>query len=323
MLRDFDLPLTRLMGWISLLGILFLSACEAPVSSDPSAAVVVGQVQAILKVQASAFNPRAKDKVEGAYRLNAKLKVPSDLAPQNKWVMFEGPVLENELIAYRVYLDSRHRYDIYGKRVYDLVMDTVGWQYHDIMDWGSDILKVGNSLGMGSPALWYNDSLYTLSFAGNKLVHLTAESDTFAQYSFDFQQFSIGPHQFNLVQTWSLAKGSPWSEVCMFVKGQNLPEDISFATGLVNHGMTLDSIRVDGNLKAYTWGKQSFHKEEMGMALDFAGNEQVFSVQDPYSHAFVIRNDGGKTCYRFMAAWSRDVQGITNEEGFRAFLSGE
>lgn len=304
---------------LTALSLLMIGCQPGPAETSAN----TDRVQALLLIEQGSDDPKLKGKAaaaSGMYAPMSKLKVPDDLAPQNKWVMFEGPVLENELVAYRVYLDSRHRYDIYGKRVNDLVMDTVSWNYHEIMDWGSDILKVGNSLGMGSPALWYQDSVYTLSQCENKIVKLVTDSDTFAQYKFDFQGFTIGEHRFSLTHTWSMKTGSPWSEICMEVKGQSLPEDVKFATGIVDHGVPLETIDSPQGMRAYTWGQQSYHEEDMGMALDFGGNANVRQVADSLSHVFVMENDGGRTCYRFMAAWSRDVQGISSANEFRSFL---
>ena len=48
--------------------------------------------------------------------------------------------------------------DIFGKIIPDMVLSQVGVDgyesYHEMSDWGMDILKVGKSLGLGSIAFW-------------------------------------------------------------------------------------------------------------------------------------------------------------------------
>ncbi len=68
----------------------------------------------------------------------------------------EGPAWENDIVGFRNYYDARNGIDIYGKRVHEMVLDSVGVKgrdYHELADWGMDILKVGNSLGAGAIAI--------------------------------------------------------------------------------------------------------------------------------------------------------------------------
>ena len=64
---------------------------------------------------------------------------------------------ENDKIGFRSYWDKRNGKDIWGKTTNKMVMDSVGLpntpSYHEIQTWGSDILKVGNSLGAGALAM--------------------------------------------------------------------------------------------------------------------------------------------------------------------------
>ncbi|MEZ4960554.1 MAG: DUF4861 family protein [Saprospiraceae bacterium] len=96
---------------------LLLYGCGQPGTSENTATTPPpASAQAVFKTQTGPFVLAEKAEVKSEYNVQTKLIVPQDLAPQNKWVMFEGPVLENELIAYRFYLDSRHRSDIFEKK---------------------------------------------------------------------------------------------------------------------------------------------------------------------------------------------------------------
>ncbi|MDZ7607374.1 MAG: DUF4861 family protein [Cyclobacteriaceae bacterium] len=78
---------------------------------------------------------------------------------------FEGPGWENDVVAFRTYFDSRNGKDIYGKLTKRMVLDSVGLpgtNYHNLAEWGMDVLKVGQTLGAGSLAMQVEDSLYRL-----------------------------------------------------------------------------------------------------------------------------------------------------------------
>mgnify|MGYP001794509647 CR=1 FL=1 len=288
---------------------------EEAVSNEPNK-----QTQALLLTQDFAYDPADKNKVTSDYVAQSQIEVPSDLATQSKWIMFEGPVLENDLIAYRYYADSRHRFDIYGKTVPDLVMDTVSWQYHDIMDWGSDILKVGNSLGLGSPAIWYQDSLYTLSDCARKTIEITENGDQRSAIRTTFYQLNIAGETFDLIQDWSIETGQAWSEIHLQLIDGELPEGMSFATGIVKHLPTISTGNTDEYFYAFIWGKLSFHVEIIGMAITAKRTTQPVAVEDELSHAYAFQNAKQAVRYRFLSAWERDNNGVSDTAGFRQLV---
>lgn len=308
----------RLLLWL-LITVQF--SCAAPASEEGNQATepvaATKKTQALLLTQDFPFDPTDKDKVTGDYVAQSRIVVPANLATQSKWIMFEGPVLENDLIAYRYYADSRHRFDIYGKTVTDLVMDTVSWQYHDIMNWGSDVLKVGNSLGLGSPAIWYQDSLYTLSECAEKTIEVIENGEERSLIRTTFTGLKIGEKALDLVQDWSLGAGEPWSEIHLYLKSGTLPEGMSFATGFVKHLPELTVGSTDEFAYLMNWGEQSFHHENMGMAVLAEKAYQPVSIDDELSHVFIFEKAPKEVRYRFLAAWERDNNGVKDAQGFR------
>lgn len=295
---------------------LLLGSCE----SRETATEAPAQARAILKTQTGPFVVAEKDEVKTEYVNQIRLTVPQDLAPQNKWVMFEGPVLENELIAYRFYLDSRHRSDIYGKKVNSMVMDTVGWTYHDIMDWGSDILKVGESLGIGSPAIWYQDSLYTLSNCTEKTIEVVQTNGPTASFRFTFAGLQIGADTLTITQLWSLSTGRPHSQVSLEVVKGKLPDGALFATGFVKHLPTAESGTEGNRFFIYNWGVQSIHEQQMGMGV-VASTDYAPRVQDnALSHLLLFDNAPTGVTYEFVAAWENDVIGVKTADAFRTLI---
>ncbi len=301
--------------------LILFAACQnaAVPSSDKEQSTIAksSKVQALILTQPFDFDSTDKNKISGSYQAKTKITVPQNLTPQNKWIMFEGPVLENDKIAFRYYADSRHRFDIYGKTVTDLVMDTVGWNYHDIMNWGSDILKVGNSLGSGSPAIWYKDAIYTLSDCPLKTIEIIKNEPTEATIQTVFKGLKIADQTIDLIQNQSIAAGESWTEVQLKTLSGKLPEGMYFATGIVKHLPDISVGQTTDHFYAANWGQQSFHKENMGMAITANKKYQPTPAPDKLSHAFYFKNAQSEVTYKVVAAWEKDVSNIKNKEDFK------
>lgn len=310
-----------------LVSLLLFSGCGQPAeemmddaSTTVAAAPAAPLTQAVMLVQGTPFDASDKTKISGPYTSPTTVTVPQDLTGQNKWFMFEGPVLENDKVAYRFYADSRHRFDIYGKRVADLVMDTVSWQYHDIMDWGSDILKVGNSLGMGSPAIYYQDSVYALENCEKKTIEVTKASGEQSSVRTVWTGLMIGDQKMNVVQDWSIAAGDYFTTIDLSVQGGSLPEGMHFATGIVSHLPEITPGSANGYAYLMNWGEQSYHKEQLGMAVMAEEKYAPKAVEDELSHLLVFENAPEKVSYRFMAVWERDQSGTKDAAAFKAMV---
>jgi len=278
------------------------------------------QVQAVLHIQDKAYDDKDKAKVTHQYIARKEVMVPKNLGPQNKWVMFEGPVLENDKIAYRFYMDSRHRFDIYGKTIPDLVMDTVGWDYHNIKSWGSDILKVGNSLGMGSPAIYLEGEVITFSDFEEHQVTISKDEDKVACVKSTFKGLNIKGTKVDLVEEWCLEAGSPAATVHLEVTKGKLPEGAVFATGVVKHLPFATIGESDNKAFLYTWGEQSFHHEDMGMAVLVNKDKDYAFPKNKETHLMTIAPKDGKASYQFLAAWERDVIGVKHEKSFQKLI---
>jgi hypothetical protein len=300
---------------------ILLCGCKESTTSNRFDTVEEGaKTQALLLTQPFDFDVTDKNKVTGDYIQRNKITVPNNLAAQNKWIMFEGPVLENDLVAYRYYADSRHRFDIYGKTVTDLVMDTVSWDYHDIMDWGSDILKVGNSLGIGSPAIWYKDSLWTFSEYKEKTIEVLQDGNLRSAIRTTFTNLLIDGNSIDLIQDWSIEAGKPWSEIHLEVINGKLPDDMYFATGIVKHLSEIIQGETDDYFYAMNWGEQSYHNQYMGMAILANKKYQATHVLDELSHAYAFKQGNEEVRYRFLSAWETDNNAVKDAVGFKSLV---
>jgi len=91
--------------------------------------------------------------VGGSFRNVDHVTTPPQYTDHSEYIRYEGPGIESDLVGYRVYLDWRNGFDIFGKKTSAMVLQDVGLDgydsYHEMSDWGADILKVGLSLGIG------------------------------------------------------------------------------------------------------------------------------------------------------------------------------
>lgn len=89
-----------------------------------------------------------------SFKKTNELKLPNSHTDHSSFIRYEGPGWESDKVAYRLYLDWRNAIDVFGKKTNQMILESVGQDgydsYHKMQDWGMDILKVGNSLGLGS-----------------------------------------------------------------------------------------------------------------------------------------------------------------------------
>lgn len=160
--------------------------------------------------------------------------------------LMEGPAWENDKIAFRNYFDRRNGMDIFGKLSSKIALDNVGvhdftvgapeslygLSYHDLNDWGMDILKVGNSLGAGSVALYTNDSLFRLGDNGKGSFERLYEGPLRSEFKFVFPDWKAGDQEYYITQYISITAGSYAFKSSLFIR--NKEEGTDFVTGLVN-----------------------------------------------------------------------------------------
>ena len=170
-------------------------------------------------------------------------------------------------------------------------------------------------MGIGSPAFYYQDSLYTLSDWESKTIRVDKTKGDQSTIVTTFRGLKVGDKTLDVTEEWSLSKGNFWSEISLRASSA-LPEGMYFATGIVKHLDDLVLGETGSGTYAYTWGKQSFHEQEMGMAVSFSKGFQPKRIEDKLSHTFIFENAKQEVTYKFMAAWSEGIGGVNNVNSF-------
>lgn len=266
----------------------------------------------------------------GTFKNVDRVTPPPQYTDHSFWIRYEGPGIESDQVAYRVYLDWRNGFDIFGKKTTDVALQNVGLDgydsYHLAAPWGQDVLKVGLSLGVGGFGFWNGKEVELASKMDSREAVITNNGDLYSSFLINYNGWEINQQKLNLKAQFSMTAGSRLVHVQLNAD-QQLP---NFAIGLVKHpGVEILQGNDDVTGQAWTyvasWGKQSLSSadDNLGMAVIFKRGDRQEQTQDEHSYVSVMNDNGGDLDYYFLAVWDKDVGGITTKEQFKAYLDRE
>tara|TARA_Y100001972_G_C7653131_1_gene328575 strand:- start:1069 stop:2238 length:1170 start_codon:yes stop_codon:yes gene_type:complete len=249
-------------------------------------------------------------------------------------LQMEGPTWENEFVAFRNYFDQRNGMDIFGKRVQRMVLDEVGVpgapSYHDLQEWGQDILKVGNSLGAGAIALQIGDSLYRIAPGSNGAAQVLYEGPLQSQVRLQFADWKVRDRVYHVTHDITIQSGTRYYSSSVAVDG--LIGDENLVTGIVN--MDSDSLYTftgQSEVAFGTFDNQAFSGEKLGMAIALNKNDLVKAFATPdtgegitqtYAVSMKIKN-AIPVNFRFYACWEFEHEMFASYEGFSKFIQSD
>ena len=251
---------------------------------------------------------------------------PEQHTDHSFYIRYEGPGIESDQVGYRVYLDWRNGFDIFGKSTHDMVLQHVGQDgydsYHELSDWGMDILKVNESLGMGGYGYWDGDKVIRISDTERLDARILDNGDLYSAFRIDYTGWQVADTDVDVNAILSMTGGSRLVHVNL-----ELSEPLdNIAAGIVKHpGTELIEGEVDITGKAYTyvasWGEQTLNGDDtLGMALLFRKSDRSQQTEDDQNYVSVLDVSGEDVDYYFLAAWERELDGISNREEFVEYL---
>ncbi|MEM1357031.1 MAG: DUF4861 family protein [Bacteroidota bacterium] len=242
----------------------------------------------------------------------------------------EGPAWENDKVGFRMYFDRRNGIDIFGKKVSDMVLDTVGYDrnnYHEMSDWGMDVLKVGNSLGAGGIGLMADGQAYRLGDATEETVRITESSDDRSTFEVKYTGWEVAGRTLDLTWTFTIEAGT--HDYTSTVQASGLTGGEELLIGIVNlHSDTLYTMEKGDRFVAYTHGPQAEGDHYLGMALsldksDYLAHGEFAPDAQPISSTYYLQarlENGQPTTYRFTAGWAPGNPAFENRDGFVAVI---
>ena len=271
-----------------------------------------------------------KKYIGGTFQNVKELTPPPQYTDHSEFIRYEGPGIESDKVGYRIYLDWRNGFDIFGKKTSDMVLQNVGQDgyqsYHEPANWGMDLLKVGKSLGAGGYGFWNGKEVELVSNVDQWTAKVIEDGPLYSALNLTYKGWEINNQKLDLVSDLSMTAGSRLVHTRLSMS-EELP---NIAIGMVKHPGTKllqGSQEVSGYAWTYvaSWGKQSLSGEDdyLGMAILFHRQSRVEQTEDANSYVSVMEPTGGELEYYFLAAWDGEKDGIKTEEEFVAYLEQE
>nr|WP_010133354.1 DUF4861 family protein [Microbulbifer agarilyticus] len=247
----------------------------------------------------------------------ASMTLPATHTVGDALFKYEGPGWESELVAYRLYFDHRAAIDVFGKTRSQLVLPQVGVDgsdYHTLADWGMDVLKVGNSLGLGGIGAWSDSGLTGVNTFDGASLQIHNEPDA-SGVDLQYSGWQTPEGARDLTMQLRIAPGSRLTHVRATVD-QPLP---GWATGIVRHGLQPLTYRPADSEWGYlaTWGMQSLADDQLGMAIFFR-NADLAEIRDDANNHLVQLKGAAQVEYYFAGVWR--AEGIDSEQDFISYL---
>lgn len=263
----------------------------------------------------------------------------------------EGVTWENDKIGFRVYFDCRNVKDLFGKLLPTIVGDKVHTpaikNYHDLNDWGMDVLHCGSSLGSGGIALMKNDSLIRLGSTEVYQYQKISNGPFRAIFELRYSGWDVDGEMMEAIERITIYPGKYWFESDVTVTGCT-PEN-QIVTGIVtSHLKNKEPFAFEAaDFQCIgTHGVQSLNKDELGMAvivkkdvagkigrttdINYAKRGFVTVKQKGFSHIISETYYMGQKCesgvpakHYFFSVWGLEKDQWKTEAGFKKYISEE
>ena len=257
---------------------------------------------------------------------------------------------ENDKIAFRNYFDCRNVKDLFGKLKPDLILDKLSLpemgSYHNLNDWGMDVLHCGSSLGSGGLALLKNDSLFRLGSTDVYEYQKIKEGALRSVFELRYSGWEVNGEMLECVERITIYPGKYWFESDVTVKG--CAENDQIVTGIVTSMLKREPFEFkSADFQCIgTHDVQSLNKDELGMAVLVPANEagkiarttdinfyklgyqtvREKSFSNIISETYYI----GQKCasnkpakHYFFSVWGLDKDQWKTEEGFIKYIKEE
>ncbi|MCS4307071.1 rhamnogalacturonyl hydrolase YesR [Rheinheimera pacifica] len=268
--------------------------------------------------------------VGGSFENVTELTPPPQYTDHSEWIRYEGPGIESDKVGYRIYLDWRNGFDVFGNKTSKPVLHQIGQDgyksYHEMADWGMDLLKVGKSLGAGGFGYWDGEKVQLVSTVSGHTAKVIENGALYSALQIQYKDWQIAGKTTNLTANLSMTAGSRLVHTRL-----SLTEPLdNIAIGLVrlpNTKVLHGKSEITGHSWTYlaTWGEQTLTggNDKLGMAVLYKRGANKQLTGDENSHVAVMTPSGTELEYYFLSAWDGEPGGIKTEAEFVAYLEQE
>lgn len=264
-------------------------------------------------------------KYEGGQFKNVQyLRVPDEHTDHSEFIRYEGPGWESDKVGYRFYLDWRNAIDVFGKKTPEMVLHKVGLDgfdsYHEMSDWGMDILKVGESLGIGSLGMWFDEKVERVSVTDSITCEIIANGPVQSRIQTRYYGWKVGTEKYDLISDLSITAGSRLTKHVVRING----DPPNLCTGIVKADSVSLLRSTDQNqnwMYFATYGNQSLAGDKLGLAILFHRKDLIKITGDQFSYVILLKPANLTLTYYLLAAWEQEPGGIKTEEKFIDYLN--
>lgn len=261
----------------------------------------------------------------------------------------DGPAWENDKMGFRQYFDGRNCCDIFGKRIAEMVLDTVGINaegnpantYQVIRKWGGDILSVADSFGFGGLAMQTPDSLirmgvpasFTEDVIDSTFYELVTEGPVRSIIRLKYEGWQINNNKINLCEEISIWAGKYGYE--KKIQTSPLPQDYFLVSGIVSNLNTQPFMEEEYQGKQHaimTHDQQTVNGSfYLGMGLLVPVTNLIETFHAPDENADIMKtwcvkmkpDANGEYKFRAYAAWEMRDKQFCKREAFAALIAHE
>lgn len=266
-----------------------------------------------------------REYIGGQFENIDSLRVPDEHTDHSWFIRYEGPGWESDLVGYRLYLDWRNATDIFAKTTDEVVLQKVGQDgfdsYHEMQDWGMDVLKVGKSLGIGSLSTFYDGKAIRVDKTDSVYSKILENGVVYSSVQNDYYGWNVAETKVNVLSKLSIHAGTRLSHYEVVLEEGELD---NLSTGMGKDKKAKLYTSEGGNGKwgyIATYGDQSLNDDNLGLAVLFSNESFMEFTEDDHSHVVKLKPNAGKVDYYFLGAWELEPNGITNEDDFMDYLN--
>jgi hypothetical protein len=260
--------------------------------------------------------------IGGTYKNVEKLKLAKEHTDHSFDIRYEGPGWESNKVGYRLYLDWRNAIDIFGKKTEAIVLPQVGQDnfdsYHEMSEWGADILKAGKGIGIGSIDRYLNKErlhFYEVDSTIAKVENRPNSSSVKVQY----YGWKTASDKINFTSELTINPDQRYTKHTIHPS----KEIAGICTGIVKQKNTeLLKKRSQNKKWAYlaTYGTQSLVPDNLGMAIFYETGTVENLVDAEFDYLLVFKPRTKRTSFYFLGAWEQEPNGIKTKEAFLSYL---
>lgn len=252
-----------------------------------------------------------------------KLKLAPEHTDHSFDIRYEGPGWENNRIGYRLYLDWRNAIDIFGKKTAANILPKVGQDnfdsYHEMSDWGADILKAGKGIGIGSIDRYLNKEKLHFREVDSTIAYVSNKTNE-SVVKIDYYGWKTAADKINFTSELTIKPDQLYTQHT--IKASKAIQGI--CTGIVKQKNTELLKKESKNKKwAYlaTYGQQSLVPDKLGMAI-FYQVSTIETIEDTdLDYLLVFKPTTKATSFYLLGAWEQEVNGIKTQEEFVKYLN--